>query len=529
MGGWARVSGSSASLRFLALLLAAMAAASLALTAGRSPDRAEAITPPTTVPRSAGATTDDIVIVGAGDIGDCDTGGPAKTAALIGALPAAPVFTAGDNAYPDGTAANYADCYDPSWGAFKDRTYPAVGNHDWANRSTGYFAYFGATQVGAPDGYYSYDLGPYWHAVVLNTEISFSVDSPQELWLRADLAANPTRNVIAFWHDPRFNSGSVHGTEVAAEAIWRDLYEYGADVVVNGHEHSYERFAPQTPDGVADPEFGIREFIAGTGGGPLYDLGSVDPNSEVFQADTWGVLELTLGATNYAWTFLPVAGSTFTDSGTQATHSPPGIAVTVPGPPTAVVAAPGNTSAAVSWATPASDGGSTITGYTVTSTPDSKTCTTSGAHSCTVSSLVNGTPYTFTVTATNAGGTGPASDPSNSVTPRTVPGPPTGTVTRLAGSDRFATAAAVSAATFAPGVDVAYIAYAYNFPDAMVGGAAAGTTGGPVLLAATGMPLNASTTTELLRLKPKRIVVLGSSGVISETVRAALAGFTTGP
>ena len=264
----------------------------------------------------------EVVMVGAGDIAD-GSAGAGQTAALINALPTATVFTLGDNAYPEGTATDFANNYAPTWGAFRARTYPSVGNHDWVNRATGYFPFFGATRAGSPNGYYSYNQGSYWHVIVLNTEIDYSVGSAQELWLRSDLAANAGKNVLAYFHRPRFDSGATHGTEVADEAIWRDLYEFGADLVLNGHEHWYERFAPQTPDGVADPTYGIREIVAGTGGGPRYSVGTIDPNSEVRDGSTWGVLKLTLRQADYSWEFLPVAGGTFTDSGTTDVHAAP--------------------------------------------------------------------------------------------------------------------------------------------------------------------------------------------------------------
>ena len=195
-------------------------------------------------------------------------GGAGQTAALINALPTATAFTLGDNAYDTGTIAQYNNCYEPTWGAFKARTYPSIGNHDAPNQSTGYFPYFSATPggVGSPNGYYSYNQGPYWHVIVLNSEINYAAGSTQEQWLRADLAANSTKNVLAYWHQPRFSSDSVHGTAVVGEAMWDALYEFGADLVLNGHAHWYERYAPQTPDGVADPTYGIRQFTVGTGG-----------------------------------------------------------------------------------------------------------------------------------------------------------------------------------------------------------------------------------------------------------------------
>ena len=238
----------------------------------------------------------------------------------------------GDNAYSTGTITEYTDCYEPSWGAFKARTYPAMGNHDAPNQATGYFPYFSATPggIGSPDGYYSYDQGPYWHVIVLNSEADYSVGSAQEIWLRADLAANADANVLAYWHTPRFSSDDTHGTEVAAGAIWDALYEYGADLALNGHAHWYERFAPQTPDGVADPTYGIPQITVGTGGKVLRGLGTIDPNSEVRDWSTWGVLKLTLNQSSYDWEFVPVVGSSFTDSGSMTVHGAPAAPNTPP-------------------------------------------------------------------------------------------------------------------------------------------------------------------------------------------------------
>ena len=223
-----------------------------------------------------------VVMVGAGDIADCGVGA-GQTAALINALPTATVFTLGDNAYATGTATEYTNCYEPSWGAFKTRTYPSIGNHDAPNQTTGYFPYFSATPggVGSPNGYYSYDQGSYWHVIVLNSEINYAAGSTQEQWLRADLAANSSKNVLAYWHQPRFSSDDTHGNAVVGEAIWDALYEFGADLVLNGHAHWYERYAPQTPDGVADPTYGIRSSRSERAARPCAALGTIDPNSVV--------------------------------------------------------------------------------------------------------------------------------------------------------------------------------------------------------------------------------------------------------
>jgi hypothetical protein len=225
------------------------------------------------------------------------------------------VFTTGDNVYPDGTAAQFSECYDPSWGRHKSRTYPSVGNHDYhTGDASGYFEYFGSSAGEPGKGYYSYDLGT-WHIIVLNSVIAVGTGSEQEQWLRADLAAHPVPCTLAYWHYPRFSSGIVHGSDPTVHALWQALYDFGADVILNGHEHNYERFAPQNPAGVADPARGIRQFVIGLGGRSLYAFGRPIANSEVRYNDTYGVLKLTLHPGSYDWEFIPVAGGTFTDSG----------------------------------------------------------------------------------------------------------------------------------------------------------------------------------------------------------------------
>ncbi len=258
------------------------------------------------------------VLVGAGDIASCGLRGDEATAALLDTIPGT-VFTAGDNAYNSGTPSEYADCYDPTWGRHKARTRPAPGNHDYATPgAAGYFGYFGAAAGDPATGYYSYDLGD-WHILVLNSNLSMQAGSPQEQWLRNDLAAHPAPCTLAYWHHPRFSSGP-HGSSTAAQALWQALYEAGAEVVVSGHDHHYERFAPQDAQGTADAEQGIRAFVVGTGGGRLDAIGPPIANSEVHEDDTWGVLKLTLHTMSYGWEFVPVAGKTFTDQGSAGCH-----------------------------------------------------------------------------------------------------------------------------------------------------------------------------------------------------------------
>jgi hypothetical protein len=266
----------------------------------------------------------DPVLVGAGDIADCSTTKDSASAALIDDIPGT-VVTLGDNAYDSGTAAEFRDCYGPTWGRFKARTRPAPGNHDYLTAgASGYFGYFGASAGDPKKGYYSYDLGT-WHVIVLNSNCSAiggcGFTSPQAAWLRSDLGANKGQDVLAYWHHPRFSSGE-HGGAPAVQAFWEILYAAGADVILNGHDHDYERFARQDPWGRADTPFGIRAFVVGTGGAESRGRGSTAANSQVFTS-TFGVLKLTLHKGSYDWAFQPIAGSSFRDSGTTATHGAP--------------------------------------------------------------------------------------------------------------------------------------------------------------------------------------------------------------
>jgi hypothetical protein len=262
-------------------------------------------------------------MVGAGDIASCSSSADEATAAVLDGI-AGTVFTLGDNVYDNGTDAEFANCYDPSWGRQKARTRPAPGNHEYnTTNATGYYNYFGSAAGDPSQGYYSYDLGN-WHIIVLNSNllcdvISCAAGSPQEQWLRADLAATSKPCTLAYWHHPRFNSGD-QGNNSAVAPFWDALYEYNADVVLNGHQHVYERFAPQTPNAVGDAVRGIRQFTVGTGGVNHGIFGTIKPNSEVRDASSFGVLKLTLHANSYDWQFVPASGSTFTDSGTGNCH-----------------------------------------------------------------------------------------------------------------------------------------------------------------------------------------------------------------
>jgi hypothetical protein len=257
------------------------------------------------------------VLVGAGDIASCEGEGDEATAAMLDGLEGT-VFTLGDNAYPDGTAQDFQRCYAPSWGRHRQRTRPAVGNHEYHSANAGpYFDYFGASAGEPGKGYYSYDLGA-WHVVVLNSQVEMGEGSAQEQWLRADLKASTRRCTLAYWHRPLFSSGPERDT-VDVKPLWVALYEARAEVVLGGHDHLYERFAPQTPEGRVDSERGLRQFVVGTGGMVLHPLGEPLANSEVRIGDTFGLLKLTLEDGAYAWEFLTVDGGV-SDQGRGTCH-----------------------------------------------------------------------------------------------------------------------------------------------------------------------------------------------------------------
>ena len=266
------------------------------------------------------ATSAAEILVGAGDIAGCSSPFDEATATLIDAIPGT-VFTTGDNAYQNATAAEFTNCYGPSWGRHKARTRPTPGNHDY--QSTGaapYYSYFGANAGPAGRGYYSYTLGA-WHVLALNSSVPASAGSAQEQWVRTELAANPAACTIAYWHHPVFSSGR-HGNNPHMANILKVLYAQGVDIVLNGHDHTYERFAPMDPDGQLDMANGFRQFIIGTGGISLYEFNSVQPNSEVRNNTSYGVLKLTLNASSYDWEFVPIAGQTFRDRGSAACVAP---------------------------------------------------------------------------------------------------------------------------------------------------------------------------------------------------------------
>lgn len=271
-------------------------------------------------------TLPDPVFVGAGDIAECDTAYDEATAKLLDVI-SGTIYTIGDTVYSDGTPQEFTDCFGPTWGRHRARIKPVPGNHDYHTPgAAGYYGYFGAAASPLDancthdcKGYYSYELGA-WHIIALNSEIAVGAGSEQEQWLRQDLAVHPAPCTLAYWHKPRFSSGE-HGNNTSYHALWAALYEYGADVILNGHDHDYERFAPQNPLGEADAR-GIRQFVVGTGGTDQRPFAQIQPNSEVRATDSWGVLQFTLHERSYDWTFMPVAGQSFHDAGSSDCVAP---------------------------------------------------------------------------------------------------------------------------------------------------------------------------------------------------------------
>ena len=251
-----------------------------------------------------------------------------RTAAVISAIGPAKLILAGDNAYVAGTLGEYLAYYDPHYGPFKALTHPVPGNHEYVTPgAAGYFDYFNGVGVfdgpaGRRDqGYYSADIGD-WHVVALNSNVPRGVGSPQEQWLRADLAASTRPCTLASFHHPRFSIGNYAPGDTSVQALYQALQDFKADIVVVGHDHNYQRWAPMTATGVNDPTNGVRQFVVGTGGRGFYPIGT-SPNVEASNSGTWGVLELTLMPAGYSWRFVPVEGSTFMDNGAGACKAKP--------------------------------------------------------------------------------------------------------------------------------------------------------------------------------------------------------------
>lgn len=305
-------------------------------------------------PRAAGISNlpagSGVTVYAAGDIADCKhfkaaASGAAKTAEIVAAGladdPHAAVLTLGDHTYPVGLLQEFNDCYDPTWGQFKSRTYPSPGNHEYYTpAAVGYYAYFGNAAGPARRGYYSFDLGK-WHLVSLNSNLKGDEHLAQLAWLKADLAQHNEICTLAYWHHPVYSSGG-HGNYPRMNDYWKALQAAGADLLLVSHDHDYERFAPMNGDGKLDETRGMREFVVGTGGARLTPAGWSRPlvekmvsvfnpdakpgpaglkaNSEIVDNSTHGVLKLVLKDTGYEWEFLPVAGGVFTDRGAALCH-----------------------------------------------------------------------------------------------------------------------------------------------------------------------------------------------------------------
>jgi hypothetical protein len=268
------------------------------------------------------ASAGEIVIATAGDIANCSHDNDEATAQLLDSIAPDRVLTLGDNAYSSGTDAQFAGCYHPTWGRHKDKTHPSPGNHDYqTGGATGYFNYFG-TAAGDPNkGYYAFDLGA-WRFYALNSNcsaVSCAAGSAQEQWLRSDLAQHRRTCTAAFMHHPRFASGhsSSRRNNPSMAALFQAFYDGSGDLWLVGHNHQYERLTRLDPSGAIDLERGIRLFVVGTGGAALYEFGAPITGSEVRNNTTHGVLKLTLREEGYDWAFVPIAGSTFTDTGTD--------------------------------------------------------------------------------------------------------------------------------------------------------------------------------------------------------------------
>ena len=272
------------------------------------------------------AAPGDPMLVAAGDQHACDGNGDDRTAALVGPLGPTLVLPLGDASGENGFLGEYTGCYDPTWGAFKSISRPVPGNHDYEGDSTasGYFTYFGPSAGTPGQGWYSYDVGA-WHVLALNSNCGLvggcGTGSPEVQWIKQDLTAHPAACTLAYFHHPLYASTPEPGYNGPVHDIYQALYAGGADLVVNAHTRSYERFAPQDADGHLDNQYGLREIVVATGGATLDPTNNHSANSEAWQASTLGVLKLTLHPTAYDWQFVPVAGGSYSDSGTGNCHS----------------------------------------------------------------------------------------------------------------------------------------------------------------------------------------------------------------
>ena len=311
---------------FVLILLLAAVVLTLAPAQTNAPEPAPAQTTPTQDVTIAAAgdiacspDSDPNFDQGAGTVNNCQEG---ATSDLILSKNVNAVLALGDLQYSTGRLAAFENSYDPSWGRFKAITHPAIGNHDYKqSHGAGYYEYFGTAAGDRNKGYYSFDLGA-WHLIALNSNCDqvggCDSRSPQFEWLVQDLKDHPAACTLAYWHHPRFSSGQ-HGSNATYQDFWKALYKANADLVLVGHDHEFERFAPQTPAGKADAVRGVREFVVGTGGESHYQMKALQSNSEKFIPDTFGALLLTLHANSYDWQFENTNGQTL-DSGQTNCH-----------------------------------------------------------------------------------------------------------------------------------------------------------------------------------------------------------------
>ena len=277
---------------------------------------------------TTGTTGDQTVtLVGAGDIAVCgpnetDSATAALVQTILDANSTALAFTSGDNVYPDGSLNHFRSCYRPTWGAFKARTRPVPGNHEYYNnpRAEGYFTYFGSRAGPSGRGWYAFSPGE-WRVYMLTSECrARSTCFAKQLdWLTADLTKNPRECVMAVWHRPLFSTGE-HGNSARMRGVFEALYKAGAELVVNGHDHGYQRLKPVDAMGIEDPRNGLREIVVATGGASLYDFPTNSHLVAVRDNTSHGVLKLTLAPGSYRWEFVPIPGDSFTDRGTAACH-----------------------------------------------------------------------------------------------------------------------------------------------------------------------------------------------------------------
>ncbi|MGZ4616746.1 MAG: CBM96 family carbohydrate-binding protein [Actinomycetes bacterium] len=366
------------------------------------------------------------------------------TSDLLVGSGAAAVLPLGDNQYYCGGYQAFLQSYDPSWGRVKAITHPAVGNHEYLTSggtgcdssnagAAGYFKYFGAAAGDPSKGYYSYDIGT-WHLIVLNSQCGAAggcgATSPQGVWLRNDLAAHTNFCTMAYWHIPLFSSGGRASSTY--KVFWDPLYAANADVVLSSHDHLYERFAPQTPSGTADPVRGIREFVVGSGGANHTSFTStIFPNSEVRDDKTYGVLKMTLHPTSYDWQFIPEAGKTFTDSGSTACHGSTSTAdTTPPSTPTGLTASAASGAVNLSWTASTDNVG--VSGYQIWRNGVHIADTSGTGTTYTDSTVAPLTSYSYTVAATDSAGNVSAQSAPATVT--TGSGPSTLTFTPVADS-----------------------------------------------------------------------------------------------